>query len=333
MRRPLNALHWDGRPGHYEVYYLSATDRGSGVGLWIRYTLLAPLEERGEPTCSLWLMAMDPAATGAPFARKQSFPISALSAQEQPFALRVGDAELTDRGMRGTMGDARWELEWQPSRAYEHVHPLLQRARVAKTVLTLPHADLEVHGTVSVGGRTLELHGARGGQAHLWGSKHASRWAWAHCNDLETDTGEPRGGAFLDGVSVIVPRFGRELGPSTPVVARFAGRDLLSTSPRAVLANPSTFALTSWRFAARGAERRALVEVDARREDLVGVTYEDPDGEQAYCYNTEIATMRVLIQQRVDGRWEHLERLVAPRRAHFEYAQREPVPGLELHVT
>ena len=27
-----NALQWDGRPGHYEVYYLSATDRGSGCG-------------------------------------------------------------------------------------------------------------------------------------------------------------------------------------------------------------------------------------------------------------------------------------------------------------
>src|SRR5919108_2742984 len=55
-----NALQWDGKPGHYEVYYLSATDRVSRCGLWIRYTMVAPLltkrERSGaeEATCSLW---------------------------------------------------------------------------------------------------------------------------------------------------------------------------------------------------------------------------------------------------------------------------------------
>ena len=38
-----NVLQWDGSPGHYEVYYLSATDPRSGLGLWVRYTMLAPL--------------------------------------------------------------------------------------------------------------------------------------------------------------------------------------------------------------------------------------------------------------------------------------------------
>ena len=55
-----NALQWDGGAGHYEVYYLSATDRATGCGLWIRYTMVAPAAGAGEPTCSLWFMAMDP---------------------------------------------------------------------------------------------------------------------------------------------------------------------------------------------------------------------------------------------------------------------------------
>ena len=42
-----NALRWDGAPGHYEVYYLTLTDPASGVGLWIRYTMVAPLAETG----------------------------------------------------------------------------------------------------------------------------------------------------------------------------------------------------------------------------------------------------------------------------------------------
>jgi hypothetical protein len=41
MASNLNALRWAGQPGHYEVYYVSLTDRGSGWGLWIRYTMVA----------------------------------------------------------------------------------------------------------------------------------------------------------------------------------------------------------------------------------------------------------------------------------------------------
>ena len=98
----------------------------------------------------------------------------------------------------------------------------------------------------------IEITGARGGQAHLWGAKHATRWAWAHCNDFTDPAGQPRRETFLDGVSVFVPRFGRELGPNTPVVGRFGGKDLGSTSPLVVLRNDSDFDLEGWSFEARG---------------------------------------------------------------------------------
>jgi len=334
MAGDLNALRWDGSPGHYEVYYLSATDRGSGLGLWIRYTMVAPSPETGEEaTCSLWFMAMDPEDPSRAVGRKTSRPVAELVAEAEPFRLRIGDAVLSDEGMTGGFDDVRWDLSWEPRLpGYEHVSPILRRARVAKTVYCLPHPDLELKGTVEIAGRTVELAGAHGGQAHLWGSKHAARWAWAHCNDLETDDGERRPGALLDGVSVYVPRFGREVGPSTPVVGRLDGNDFKSTSPLAIMRNDSTFALTSWRLEARDGPRRIVMDVDARREDLVGVTYHDPDGDLAYCYNTEVATLRAQVYERVGTQWRLAERLVAPRRAHFEYAQREPVPGLELHV-
>jgi hypothetical protein len=321
-----NALQWDGDPGHYEVYYLTVTDRASGVGLWVRYTMLAPLE--GAPTCSLWLAAMDRAA-GTVTARKSSYPGRELAARAEPFELRVHDAVLSDRGMSGELDGASWDLRWEPRLpAAEHVHPLLRRARLAKTVLVLPHPDLEVSGRVTLDGRELRLDGSRGAQAHLWGSKHAARWAWAHCNDLESLDGEPRRDCYLDGVSVFVPRFRRELGPNTPVVGRFDGRDFRSTGPLQVARNSSVFGLTSWHLKATDGNRRLTVEVEADRDGMVGVTYHDPDGERAYCYNSETASMQVRV-------WEDdrlVDELVAPGRAHFEYAQREAVPGLELQV-
>jgi len=333
-----NELQWDGKPGHYEVYYLTVTDPGSGVGFWIRYTMVAPLAETGEEaTCSLWLCAMDPADAAGNVGVKSSLPAASLESTTDPFRLQIGDAWLSDGGMAGEIeaGGVRyaWELAWTPRLpAYGHVHPLLRAAKLAKTVLFLPHPDLEVSGTIRLGDRRFDLAGARGGQAHLWGSKHASRWAWVHCNDFTDGDGAPRRDAFVDGVSVFVPRFGRELGPSTPVVGRFDSADLHSTNPVAVQTNPSEFGLDGWRFEARGHGMRFRGTVNARREDLVGVTYHDPDGALAYCYNTEVADMRLDVLRRRSRQWTKVDELHAEGRAHFEYAQRTPVDGIELKI-
>jgi hypothetical protein len=326
----LNAPRWDGGAGFYEVWYLTLTDRRSGVGAWIRYTLLAPTAELGRaPTASLWFVATDLEAD-RPVARKATFPRAELDLAADPFRVAIGPASLDADGMRGGFADVAWDLGWdRPGGAYSHVHPLLERAKIAKTILALPHADLAVTGALRIGRRELTLGGVRGGQAHLWGTKHASRWGWVHCNDFEpVADGDGDGpGAWVDGVSVWVPRLGREVGPSTPILARVGGRDIASISPLRVLANTSRVALTGWTFEARArGGRRLRGEVDAPREALAGVTYEDPDGARAYCYNTEVASMRLTA-------WEGdrlVARLTAPGRAHFEYAQREPVPGVEV---
>ncbi|PZR69586.1 MAG: hypothetical protein DLM63_01340 [Solirubrobacterales bacterium] len=331
-----NRLRWQGAAGHYEVYYLTFTDRGSGCGAWIRYTMLAPQDTEQEPSCALWFAAMDPSDPAARVARMQCRPISELKSTADPFELQIGDSVLSQTGARGGFEDLAWDLRWTPSQGeYSHVDAVLERAHLAQTILRLPQADLEIEGTLQWGDRRLELAGARGGQAHLWGSKHARRWCWMHASDLERLSGEQRPGSWVDAVSVYLERFGRELGPSTPVLGRIGESEIESTGPVAVLANPSRIALTGWSFTARGGHDKLVVEVDAPREQLVGVTYHDPDGELAYCYHTDVASVRVRLLRRDTpiARWSEVETLVGERRAQFEYAQREPVPGIELLVT
>ena len=331
-----NALRWRGQAGHYEVYYLTLTDPASGVGVWIRYTMLAPTGAGPEAaTASLWLAAMDPRPDRTRvLARKRTVPIAELESRAEPFEIRIGEATLGEKGMTGDLEDVAWDLRWRDSdRAYAHVSPLLQRARIAKTMLVLPHADVRIEGSVSLPDERLELRQAPGGQAHLWGSKHASRWAWAHCNDFVVADGTPAApGTFVDAASLIRPRFGRQVGPSTPVLARLDGRDFESTSPLRVIANDSTFALTGWRFEAIDGSRKLVGEVDADRRLLAGVTLTDPDGERAYCYNSETANMRLHLYERAPrvGGWALRETFVADGRAHFEYGQREEVPGFQL---
>jgi hypothetical protein len=334
MASNANALRWDGRPGHYEVYYVTLTDPATGVGAWIRYTMLAP-EDPAEPaTSSLWFLAMDPRPDGRTVVgRKATYPSERLRAQRDPFELTIGDARITDTGMRGAFEDVSWDLRWTPAgRAYAPVSPLLHRLGLAGTAFVVPHADLTIDGELSIAGERLELFAARGGQSHVWGSKHARSWAWVHCNDLRTLDDDPVAGAFVEGVSATVPRFGRELRPNTPFVGRIDGRDFRSTSPARLLSNQSAYGLAGWRFEVVGGARKLIGEVDADRDQLAGVTYHDPDGEPAYCYNSETATLRLDVYERSRqvGGWAHKQTLVAPGRAHFEYAQRTPLPAPEL---
>jgi hypothetical protein len=331
-----NPLVWSGQPGHYEVYYLTLTDPATGIGCWIRYTMLAPNADRAEPaTAALWFLAMDPRPGRTPtFGRKQTFAIETLEHHAEPFQLSIGEATLTDTSLTGSVEGASWDLRYAPCQhAYTHVHPMLERAKLAQTMLTLPHGDLSIDGTIELAGETIELSGARGGQAHLWGSKHARNWAWVHCNDFRTEAGEDAAGTLIDAVSVVVSRLGRDVGPSTPVVGRFDGEDFASTAPIRVIRNKSSFAPTTWHFEAEAGRRRLVCDVSADRRLLAGVTYHDPDGELAYCYNSEVASMRVEVHDRAGRGWVQRETLIADGRAHFEYAQRTPLPGLELLTT
>jgi hypothetical protein len=332
-----NALRWKGQRGHYEVYYLTLTDPGTGIGAWIRYTVLAPSARSSEAaSCALWFLAMDPRpGSRGVTARKASYSIEQLRAQDDPFELRISGACVNDGGMQGGFEDVWWNLQWTPSeRCYEPVHPILWRLHVASTALVLPNADVSVAGSIGFGSERIALEGARAGQAHMWGTKHASSWAWAHCNDLSTISGEPVKDAFVDGVSATVSRLGREIGPSTPVVGRIDGKDFCSTWPLRIVSNSSTFALTGWRFEAVAGARKVLGEVDADRDLLAAVTYHDPDGSPAYCYNTETATLRLHVYERSRqvGGWAHRQTLVGSGRAHFEYAQRAPIDGVELLI-
>ena len=319
-----NVLRWDGAPGHYEVYYLTVTEPRSGVGLWIRYTLLA--SDRDPATCALWFVAMD--RDGLRIAHKETLPIGALASSEDPFRLSIGAAELRDDGMGGAVGDCSWDLHWERTGpAVQPVHPLLERTGVARTILTLPDPHVRVSGTVRIGERELVLDRVGGGQAHLWGRAHAARWAWGHCSDF---AGRPDD--WVDAVSVFLPRFGRELGPSTPVVGRIDGEPFAATDPLRVVRTSSRFDLTDWRFAARDGNRRLVATVSAPRTSLVGVTYHDPDGAPAYCYNSEVATMHVDVMHREGRRWRQTDTLHSDGCAHFEYAQRAPVPGASMLI-
>ena len=117
-------------------------------------------------------------------------------------------------------------------RPYEHVHPLAARAPGSpRPMLVLPHADSRSTGTVSFGERELELDGARGGQAHLWGSKPRRPLGVGALQRPRGPDARRRPARSSTPSRCTSPRLGREIGPSTPVVGRLLGEDFAATSP------------------------------------------------------------------------------------------------------
>ncbi|HWM84906.1 MAG TPA: hypothetical protein VNO33_03685, partial [Kofleriaceae bacterium] len=85
-----NRRRWDGRPGHYEVWYLTLNHRPSRTGAWLRYTLEAPLG--GEAHAALWFAHFDARVPERTFGIHREFPIADMVAQERPFALSLPGA-------------------------------------------------------------------------------------------------------------------------------------------------------------------------------------------------------------------------------------------------
>ena len=132
----------------------------------------------------------------------------------------------------------------------------------------------------------------------------------------------------------------RASGASSGRARRWSDASAATTSARrarcSVARNSSRFGLTSWRFEARDGRRRVVGEVDAprelaRRRDLPrprrgpGLLLQQRGGLDA--------------PQRLGPHvpralgWVLRDTLVADGNAHFEYAQRAPVDGVELLVT
>lgn len=201
-RTAQNSPAWDGRrAGHYEVWYLTLNAPGANAGFWFRYTLDAPVQ--GEPHGELWGNFFDGAARERTFGLRSRFACADFGVGTSPLIHFGHSAELDEGGAFGILeGDGhrlKWDLQFTTSPTAFWIAPAWLRGSLARkgTNWGVPHMDVRFTGTIVADGRTFELRDAPGQQAHLFGHKHADRWAWAHCNAF--DGGKS---ALLEGVAV-----------------------------------------------------------------------------------------------------------------------------------
>lgn len=225
------ALVWDGRPEWYEAWYVTVSRR-----FWFRHSLHV---HEGRAEWAHWLAAFE----GVPVARRRTGARGDVAA--------------------GEVDGARWELDLTPlAPPFEVVHPLLRP--LAKTKLILPAPAVRVDGVVEVDGIRHEVRDEVGTLGHVFGTRHADRWGWAHATHHD--------GRWVELLAAKVPRL--------PQVASFA----TETSRRS--------ALRVRGVVGPGELRVGPYAVEADPAGLVGVTYHDPDGSPVYCYHSETARLQ-----------------------------------------
>lgn len=307
-----------GRGGHYEAWYLTFSDPSAKTGYWIRYTRHGSTEGR------LWFARFDHAAPERVFGLNRA---GAFASEPAAFEVRVGDAVLRSGHLAGALEGAGHAVEWNldfeaGGPTYRMLPPALYRGSLAPSKPYVPNPDTRFTGTIQIDGETVTLDAVPGQQGHVYGTKHAERWAWAQCNDFASAPGTVLVGLVAQG------RRGPVLTPHTTFVGvRREGEWIRFRK----VSRRRDWGLGVWRIdlSNRRYQLRGTVRVDPGR--LIRADYLDPDGTPRYCHNSEVSSSRLTLLERRAAGFEEIADLTAEGVVHAEWGGRTPAPQVVHH--
>jgi hypothetical protein len=317
-----NVPAWEARPGTYEVWFLTCSDRSTGTGYWLRSTLVAPKE--GPPAAGAWFARFDLGDPGRNFGIHRRYDLAAAEVATDTFRTRIGDSTfasgLAEGSLEGPGHQARWRLEFPTGAPTHRLLPApLYRAGLAPSHPCSPNVDTSVSGTLEIDGETVELRDVAAQQGHVHGRRHAERWAWAHCADFVDEE------AVIHAVTAQTRR-----GPlTTPFVTsigvRWKGRWLRLNR----FSRKRDFGLGTWRIDVGNRRYRLTGRIESPARAMVRARYEDPDGSERYCHNSETASCRLALFERRAGGFEEVVLLESRGTTHAEWAGRTPASAVE----
>ena len=309
-----------GRPGTYEAWYITTSEAAKRRGFWLRYTLFNPgPESDAEAHCALWAFGFDGEDPSNNWGAKRSFPWSQLKTGSKPFGVTIGESHLSETACQGAFeserGRVRWDLRWE-SRAgpFPFILPRFQAISTVANIGAQP--ALAITGTIEFNGKTFTLEAAPGGQQHTWGDSHALEWNWGFASTPKF---------WVDGATSRVRSRMGGLITGTALGVQVGDEHFAYNNPLHTLRNSSTPSRDAWTTEAKLGDRRVTLTIRPRKEDLIGVTYNDPKGGTRTCYHTEVADLEL----RMTRKKETLAEITHPAAAAFEYASEQPLPDIK----
>ena len=272
------------KAAHYESVYAALVHPDEPRALWVRTTVKKRAGE--EPTGALWVTWFDESGVRAGKLDGQ-YP------QPGPDRLTCGPATQGPDGSRGAIAldglSAEWDLGFAArTPPLEHLSPsFLYGAPLPKTKATSPAPDLDVSGSLSIDGTSVDLTGWTGMVGHNWGSQHAARWVWLRVCGLGDD-----GTGWLDAV------LGRvQVGPTLLPWKAFGALSLDGTRHHlgGLLRRGTVVDVRAdgARITLAGPGAEVTVTATVPLSSTVGWEYADPGGHRHEVVNCSVASMEV----------------------------------------
>ncbi len=315
---------WRGQPGRLEVWYWTVSDPASGTGLWVHHETVAPSRRAGQRRLPIRADPSDGAGT-APFAHGW---VAAFLAGRRPVLERFGPTPAVSgvvaggdrwnaegRRLSGSAGTLQWDLSWDDDGDPLWTFPEWAWGREALPAAhVVPAPTARFHGTLAVGGATIDIADAPGSVARIYGHGNAEQWGWLH--------GDLGGGDVIEVVVATPHRRGLDrLRPLAFVRLRHGGRDWPSAQLAAAPLFRTTFGDLTWSVSGTVGPLRLTANVTMSEDNVVAVGYVDPDGTTATCTNSELADAEVVLERRRE-RWEVVASWVLRGTAHAEIGRR-----------
>lgn len=323
----MNERRYEGKPGHVESWFLRANDPDSPRALWLKMTILAPLQ--GPAVAETWFIWFD-GVTHTTLAHKDTVPIGEASFDGASVRVAKCRFDLSPTGsVRGELqtkhGPVSYALDLKSlaSPLSLFPYPVLLKTPFPKSKTLTPHPVIELSGEVKLPSGTIAVAGWRGSQGHNWGKEHAFEYAWGQCVFPASADGPE---SMLEGYSARVKLAGRPLPRMSALVVRRGAEELRFDRTFDFFRQEATIAPRRWTVRLTGPGGEARLRIDATDRPMVCLGYQNPDRQLSYCFNSKLADVLLEVSPKQGPRFRC-------RSAHggaLEMLRREPEPGMEV---
>ncbi len=319
------------RRGHVESFFLKANHPTAPRALWLKWTIFVPVGHPEEALSELWAVFFE-RESGRRVVVKEVHPAAESTLSREGFAVGIGDSRIGPGLTVGSCASGGHRIAWDLAFRCDAPslrllpHRFLYTGPWPRAKLVSPYPDARVAGQLEVDGDSYELVDWPGMQGHNWGREHTHHYAWGHCNLFEDSD------AVFEGISGNL-----KLGPFTsPFLSlfclRYRGERLLFNQLQRAPRHQAEIAGLAWSFQAENADWQLEGTLIARRDETVGLFYENPDRALTCCLNSKLAEAHLSLRKRVGPGWELETHLHSAHGAALEVATRDPCHGVEMFV-